>query len=130
MHPQDAAGFWYWLNSQHPPSFYTSHEVVRGEFAAILALGFVMFVYLVAITLFFRRTQYFVALWPLAGLLVGVVGNAGFWIGTGYWDTTGALAGWIPAVMAGIGSAVCEGLGANFVFGKGGGPTFSDEGDY
>ena len=82
MHPTDAAGFWYWLNSQHPPRFYSSQEVVRGEFTAVLALGAVIFVYLVAITLFYRRAQYFLALWPIAALLVGVIGNAGWWFDT------------------------------------------------
>jgi hypothetical protein len=130
MHPTDAAGFWYWLNSQHPPRFYSSQEVVRGEFTAVLALGAVIFVYLVAITLFYRRAQYFLALWPIAALLVGVIGNAGWWFGTGYWDSSGALAGWFPAAMAGIGTAVCERLGANFVFGEGNRPAFTDEGDY
>jgi hypothetical protein len=130
MHPTDAAGFWYWLNSQAPPRFYTSHEVVRGEFAAVLSLAAVLFIYLVAVTLFYRRVGDYVALWPLAALLVGVIGNAGWWFGTGYWDNSGALAGWFPAIMAGIATGVCEYLGANFVFGKGGGPTFTDEGDY
>jgi hypothetical protein len=130
MHPTDAAGFWYWLNSQQLPRFYSSHEVVRGEFTAVFGLGAVIFVYLVAMTLFYRRAQFFVALWPIAALLVGVIGNAGWWFGTGYWDNTGALAGFFPAALAGISTAFCERLGADFVFGKDNRPAFSDAGDY
>jgi hypothetical protein len=130
MHPTDAAGFWYWLNSQQSLRFYSSHEVVRGEFTAVLALGAVIFVYLVVVTLFYRKTQVPVALWPVAALLVGVIGNAGWWFGTGYWDNTGALAGFFPAALAGLSSLVCERLGANFVFGSSNRPAFTDPGDY
>ena len=130
MHPNDAAGFWYWLNGQHQPRFYSSQEVVRGEFTAVLSLGAVIFVYLVAVTLFYRRAQYFLALWWLAAILVGVVGNSAWLFGTGYWDSTGALAGFFPAAMAGIATGVCERLGANFVFGEGNRPAFTDEGEY
>jgi hypothetical protein len=102
MHPSDAAGFWYWLNGQHVPRYYSSHEIVRGEFTTVLVLAGVLFANLVATTLFYRRTQFWLSLWPLAALLVGVIGNAGWWFGTGTWDSAGALVGWMPAALAGI----------------------------
>ena len=129
-HPSDAAGFWYWLNSQQVPGVYSAQQIVRGEFTAVIALAGVVFIYLVAMTLFYRRAQFFVRLWPLAGLLVGVVGNAGWWFGTGTFNSTGALAGFMPMALAGIATAICERLGANFVFGPGNRPPFDPMVDF
>jgi hypothetical protein len=130
MHPSDAAGFWYWFNGQEVPQYFSSQQIVRGELTAWLALGATLFVYLVAVTLFYRKAQFFVALWPLAGLLVGVVGNAGWWFGTGMWDQAGMLAGWMPAALAGTATALCEKLGADFVFGKDNRPGLDTVEDY
>jgi hypothetical protein len=130
MHPTDAAGFWYWLNSQTVPRYYGSHEIVRGEFTTFLVLGAVIFLYLVAVTLFYRRAQFFVPLWPLAALLVGGIGNAAWFFGTGAWDSAGAMAGLMPAALAGFSSVVCERLGADFVFGPGNRPVLDDVADY
>jgi len=130
MHPTDAAGFWYWLNSLSLPQYYFWHEIVRGEFTTLLVLGAVIFIYLVAVTLFYRRAQFFVPLWPLAALLVGGLGNAAWFFGTGVWDSAGAMAGFMPAALAGLASVVCERLGADFVFGPGNRPAFDDVADY
>src|SRR5262249_44135302 len=129
-HPMDAAGFWYWLNSEAVPHSFSSHEIVRGEFTALLVGAGVLFVNLVTTTLFYRRTQFWVSLWPLAALLVGGIGNAGWFFGTGYWDNTGALAGFMPAALAGGAMALCQNLGADFVFGKTNRPAFEDAGEY
>jgi hypothetical protein len=131
QHPTHAAGFFfYWLQGQPVPRYFGSAEVTRAEFMALGALAAVVFVYLVVTTLIYRRAQFYVPLWPFAALLIGVVGNAGWWFGTGTWDTAGALAGFFPAALAGIASAVCEKLGADFVFGKGNRPAFDEEVDY
>jgi hypothetical protein len=130
VHPSDAAGFWYWLNSQPVPRSFSSHEIVRGEFTTALALGGVLFVNLVATTLFYRRAQFWLSLWPLAALLVGGIGNAGWWLGTGAWDNAGAMAGLWPAGLAGGAMALCQNLGADFVFGKDNRPAFEEAGDY
>jgi hypothetical protein len=126
MHPSDAAGFWYWINGLAVPKDFSSHQIMRGELTTILALGAMIFVYLVAMTLFYRRAEGFVALWPLAALLVGVIGNLGWFIATGAWDNSGCVAGWMPAALAGIAAAAGERWCADFVFGPGNRPAISD----
>jgi hypothetical protein len=128
MHPSDAAGFAYWINGLPVPHYFMSNQVMRGEVTAIFALGATIFVYLAAMVLFYRRAGGFIALWPLAALLVGVIGNLGWFIGTGAWDSSGCMAGWMPAVLAGIGAAAGERWCADLVFGEGNRPTV--EADY
>jgi hypothetical protein len=130
QHPTDAAGFWYWLNSQPVPRTYTSHQIFVGEIEAIMALAFVGFMQLVVTVLFYRKAQFPVMLWPLPVLLVGFIGNAGWWFGTGTFDPTGALAGFMPAALAGICTAICGRLGENFVFGPGNRSQFDPVGGF
>jgi hypothetical protein len=125
MHPTDAAGFLYWLNGQQVPAAFPSQEVVRAEFMAVIALTVVILAYLGAMTLFYRRARFVVPLWPLAGVLVGIVGNAGWWLGTDTFDFAGTLAGFMPMALAGVSSAVLERLGADLVFGRGNRPRFN-----
>jgi hypothetical protein len=117
QHPTDMAGFWYWLNGQPVPRMFTTHQVVMGEIEAILALAIVGFMQFFMTVLFYRKAQFPVMLWPLPVLLVGLVGNAGWWIGTGTFDPTGVLAGLMPAAWSGICAAICGYLSENFVFG-------------
>jgi hypothetical protein len=129
-HPMHAAGFWYWVNGQHVPHYFTSAEITRGELSAVVALVAVCFVYVVVTTLFYRRAGFYAPLWPFAALLVGIVGNGSWWLYTGTFDTTGALAGFMPMVLAGVAAGVCEKLGANFVFGKDNRPGLDEAVDY
>jgi hypothetical protein len=131
VHPTHAAGFFfYWLQGLPVPRYFPAAEVTRGELTAVLALVGVLFANFVVTTLIYRRAQAFLPLWPFAVLLVGVVGNLSWWFGTGVWDNAGALAGFFPAALAGIASAVCEKWGANFVFGEGNRPDITDAVEY
>jgi hypothetical protein len=60
---------------------------------AVVALAGVVFAHFVAATLLYKRVGAFLPLWPFTVVLVGVVGNARWWFGTGVWDNTGALSG-------------------------------------
>jgi hypothetical protein len=124
QHPDDVAGFWYWLNGQPVPHLFTPHQIFAGEIEAIMALAFVGFVHLVVTVLFYRKAGFYVMLWPLPVLLIGFIGNAGWYFGTGSFDLTGAFAGFMPAALTGISTAVSGKLGADFVFGPGNRPAF------
>ena len=127
MQPTHAAGFFfYWLQGLPVPGYVPAAEVTRGELTAVLALAGVIFAHFVTTTLLYRKVEAFLPLWPFAVVLVGVVGNASWWFGTGVWDNAGALAGFFPAALAGIASAACEKWGADFVFGKGNRPDIAD----
>jgi hypothetical protein len=131
IHPTHAAGFFfYWLQGLPVPRYFPETEVTRGELTAVLVLAGVMFGNLVVTMLIYRRAQAFLPLWPFAIFLVGVIGNASWWFGTGVWDNAGALAGFSPAVTAGLASAVCEKWGADFVFGKDSRPDIADAVEY
>jgi hypothetical protein len=128
MHPSDAAGLWYWLGGQRVPEYFSSAELMRGEIATVAALIGVVIVYIISMALFYRRAGGFVALWPLAALLVGGVGNLVWLIGTGAWDNAGFLAGLMPCVLAGVAAAAGERWCADLVFGTGNRPAV--EADY
>src|SRR5438270_12480203 len=99
-HPTHAAGvFFYRLRWLPVPHYFTAAEVTRAELTAVLALAGVIFAHFVTTTLLYRRVKAFLPLWPFAVLFVGVVGNAGWWFGTGVWENAGALAGFFPAAL-------------------------------
>jgi hypothetical protein len=119
FHPADAVGFEYWLQHQPVPRFYTEHMVAAGEITAAMALiGLGLFM-LGATVLFYRRAGYWVKLWPAAAIVVGLIANGVWWYHTGYFDRVGALAGATSLALMVICEAVCEHLGADFVFGQG-----------
>jgi hypothetical protein len=131
VHPTHAAGlFFYWLQGLAAPQYIPETEVTRGRLTAVLLLAGVLFANLVVTMLIYRRAKAFLPLWPFAILLVGVIGNASWWFGTGAWDNAGALAGFFPAATAGLASAVCEKWGADFVFGKDNRPDITDAVEY
>jgi hypothetical protein len=76
--------------------------------------------------LFYRRVQFWVSLSPLAMLIAGFLDNGGWWIYTGAFDASGAVAGFMPMVLAGLSVAMCHKLGADFVFGPGNRPLLED----
>ena len=94
-----------------------------GEICALMALiGLSLLIFGLTVLLY-HRAGFFVQLWPLAGLLLGVFGNAGWWIGKGFFDGQGAVIGWSPLVLMGLAYVVCQRMGADFVFGKGNRPA-------
>jgi hypothetical protein len=131
QHPTHAAGFFfYWLQGLPVPGYFAAAEITRAELTSLMALGGVIFAHFVTTTLLYKRVGAFLPLWPFAILLVGFVGNAGWWFGTGVWDNAGALAGFFPAALAGVASKICEKWGADFVFGKDNRPDIADAVEY
>lgn len=123
LHPSDAVGLQYWLQSQPVPHLFTWSMLKAGEICALMALiGLSLLIFGLTVLLY-HRAGFFVQLWPLAGLLLGVFGNAGWWIGKGFFDGQGAVIGWSPLVLMGLAYVVCQRMGADFVFGKGNRPA-------
>jgi hypothetical protein len=124
LHPSDAVGFQLWLQGFVVPHFMSHRALYAGEGAALAALAALSLLQLVIVTLIYRCSGFFVQLWPLALFLVGFIANAVWWARTGYFDPVGALAGLMPVVAAVACHAVCERLGARFVFGPGAKPQY------
>jgi hypothetical protein len=119
FHPADAIGFEYWLQRQPIPRFFTMEMVSAGEITAAMALIGLSLFMLGATVLFYRGAGFWVQLWPVAGVLVGLLGNCAWWLDKGFFDATGALAGLASLALMVACEAVCEHLGADFVFGHG-----------
>lgn len=122
LHPTQAIGFEYWLQGQEVPRYYTMQMATAGELKALMALGGLILLMLGATVLFYRRAGYWVKLWPVPGLAVGIMANAAWWAHSGFFDRIGALAGLSALAVMVICEAVCEHIGADFVFGKGNRP--------
>ncbi len=123
-HPGDAVGFQAWLQGLAIPDFASNRMLVTGEVVALLSLAALSLFQFGVIVLIYRRAQFFVQLWPLGAVLLGVIGNGVWWMWKGYFDPFGALAGLTPVVAAVVCQGVCEQLGANFVFGPGAKPQY------
>src|SRR5271156_6535529 len=80
FHPTDAIGFQYWTQRQPVPRSYTAQMAVSGEIFALIALVVLSLLLLGVAVLVYRKVQFSFAMWPLAGVLVGVVFNAIWWM--------------------------------------------------
>jgi len=125
FYPSDAIGFGYWLQHQPVPRFYTMDTVATGEIKALAALAGLILVMLVVTALFYYRAGFWVKLWPVPGLLVGVFVNAAWWIDKGFFDRPGALAGLSVLALTVFCESICERFGADLVFGKGNRPRLA-----
>jgi hypothetical protein len=126
IHPTDAVGFQAWVQGL-PISRYVTHQaLIAGEVTAIIALVGLSLLQLGVLVLIYRRLQFSFSVWLLALLLIGGVANGIWYLGTGYFDLQGALAGLTPLVLVVVCEGVCERLGQDFVFGKGVRPHYGD----
>jgi hypothetical protein len=119
FHPTHPIGFEYWLQGQPVPRMYTIQQTTAGELKAIASVAILSLFIFGATVLFYRKAAYSVKLWPVPGLLIGIVGNGAWWFHTGFFDSFGALVGGLSLVLMVLCEAVCEHLGQDFVFGKG-----------
>jgi hypothetical protein len=123
LHPGDAIQLQYVLQGQTPPQILTAQQTGVGFVETVFALAVLMLFQLVNTVLFYRRAQLSGAavatptLWPLAAILPGVIGNAAWYVGTGYSDTTGFLIGLTPVALTVAAETLCDRLGRDFVLG-------------
>jgi hypothetical protein len=89
-----------------PPPSFTAQQTGVGLVEAVITLAVLVMWQLIATTAFYRRAALDVGgpvatppLFPLAALLPGVVGNAAWLGGTGYFDLTGCLIGLSPVAL-------------------------------
>jgi hypothetical protein len=124
LHPGDAIRLQYVLQGQHVPHALTAQQTSVGLVEALFALGVLVMFQLVGTVLFYRRARLTgaqhvaaPALWILAALSAGVLGNAAWFVGTGYFDPAGFVVGFTSAALTVGGEMLCEQLGRDFVFG-------------
>jgi hypothetical protein len=124
LHPEDAVRAQLKLQGEYAHGVLTAQQIGFGLVEALFVLAVLAGCQLVATTLFYRRVRLdgeAVAappLWPLAGLLSGVIGNAAWFIGTGFHlDAAGLVIGLTPVALTVGAEMICEQLGRDFVFG-------------
>jgi hypothetical protein len=123
LHPGDAITLQLKLQGIPVPSVLTAQQMVAGFVEAAIALGVLVLIQLVCTVLFYRRAKLGYgkitrpALWPLAALTAGVLGNGAWLYATGAFDLGGCLIGFSSAVLTVGGEIMCAKLGKEFVFG-------------
>ena len=71
------------------------------------------------LTVLYHRLQFAVTLWPIAGIVIGLIGNS-LWLQVlGFVDKPGIVAGLLPAGLTLVWQHAAEGWAQDFVFGRG-----------
>jgi hypothetical protein len=124
LHPGDVINLHYVLQGEAKHKLLTAQQMGVGFVETIFALGVLLLLQLVGVVLFYRRAAIngariaTPALWPVAALLPGVVGNALWFVCLGYFDVSGFVIGMVPSAIAYGAERLCEQLGRDFVFGR------------
>ena len=95
-----------WAQGLAVPLSFTDKQTTVGFVEAVIALAVLVMWQLIATTAFYRRAALDLGgpvatppLFPLAALLPGVIGNAAWLGGTGYFDLAGCLIGLSPVAL-------------------------------
>jgi hypothetical protein len=125
LHPSDAIRLQLRLQGQPVPHLFTAQQAASGLVEAVFALAVLVLLQMVCTVLFYRRAKLegssvaTPALWPIAALSVGVIGNGVWWYATGVFDPSGGLVGWSSMALTFGGEMLCNKLGRDFVLGSG-----------
>jgi hypothetical protein len=130
IHPFAALDLAAYVSGQPIPHTATLGALRGGVFMAIMQLGALTLIELVAMTLFYRRAQFALTFWPIPIVLIGIAGNAVWWFAKGSFSLEGALVGLTPFVLMVICESIIEKLGKDFVFGKNNRPAFDPDAEY
>ena len=131
LHPVDALRLQLRLQGLPVPQMFTAQQAASGLVEAVFALCVLVLLQMVCTVLFYRNAQkegapiIMPALWPLAALLPGVIGNAAWWYATGAFDPGGCVVGLSSAALTVGSELLCNRLGRNFVLGTGNGGAVS-----
>lgn len=125
LNPTDAVRLQMKLQGFPVPHVFTAQQAASGLVEAVFAFCVLVLLQMICTVLFYRRAKMegssvaTPALWPLAALSVGVLGNGAWWYATGAFDPSGGIVGWSSAALTVGGEILCNRLGRNFVLGSG-----------
>lgn len=108
-----------WLQGMPVPHEFTGQQLIAGEVIALFILASLSLAMFWATVLLYRKAGYWFRTWPLVGVVVGFLGNLGWWYVTQKFNSVGALVGFAPLSFAVLIFTICDKLGRDFVFGKG-----------
>jgi hypothetical protein len=125
FHPSNVIRLQAALEGLPKPHLFTAQQLAAGFVEAVFVLGVLALIQIVGTVLFYRRAQMVnagpvatPALWPLAAIVTGVFGNAGWLAFTGHFDVVGCFAGCSSMLLTMLAEWVVNGLGRDFVFGR------------
>jgi hypothetical protein len=125
LHPADMIRLQRWLEGEPIPSGFGAQQLFAGEVAAWLTLAALVLLLLGLLTVLYHRLQFAVTLWPIAGIVLGIIGNLLWARAFHFYDLQGIAAGLFPAALTLIWQRAAEGWAQNFVFGSGNRPPFT-----
>ena len=123
FHPGNAIKLQLKLQGLPPPHVFTRQQLTVGCIEALVALAVLVLCQLVFTVLFYRWAKMqgkpltTPALWPLAAVSVGIVGNAAWFVGTGVFDGLGCMIGLSSALLTVVAQIAVNTLGRDFVCG-------------
>jgi hypothetical protein len=123
-HPADAVGFHAWLVDLAIPEYVTLRQLIVSEVQVLMALAFLFLLQLGIVTLIYKRTGFYIALWPVGLFLIGGLANGIWYLTKGYFDPVGAMAGLTPVVTTVVIHGICERLAGKLAFGDGPKPKY------
>ena len=127
LHPTDAIKLQMKLQGLPVPDVFTAAQAGSGLVEAVFALVVLVLCQMIWTVLFYRHAKMegasvaTPALWPVAALAVGVLGNGAWWYATGAFDPSGGIVGWSSMALTFGAEMLCNKLGRNFVLGAQGG---------
>ena len=121
-HPDDVIRLQRRLEGETIPNLFTSQQLVAGRIGACVVLAALVLLLLGLLTVLYHRLQFAVTLWPVALIVLGLIGNTLWGQALGFVDKPGIVAGLVPAALTLVWQHAAEGWAQDFVFGRGNRP--------
>jgi hypothetical protein len=116
LHPADAALVMMRMQGMPHPEFEPRASIGAEIFALIMLATLCVSHFFVSV-MFYRRAGRVVPMWPVAGVLLGIVGNGLWWYFTGAFDPVGALVGCVAVAVTVGCETLIDGRARNMAFG-------------
>jgi len=123
-HPDDVIRLQRLLEGEAVPNVFSAQQLVAGRIAAGVTLAALVLLLLGLLTVLYHRLQFAVTLWPVAAIVLGVIGNSVWWQVFGFVDKPGIVAGLLPAALTLVWQHAAESWAQDFVFGRGNRPQY------
>ena len=118
LHPSDAALALIRLQGLKHPAVMPAPTAGAEIFAVIMLATLCVAQFFVSV-MFYRKAGRVVPMWPVAGVLLGVIGNGLWWYFTGAFDPEGALVGFVAVAVTVGCELLIESRARDMAFGGG-----------
>jgi hypothetical protein len=123
IHPDDVIRLQHVMQGIGLPAAFGAQQLTFGAISAVATIVVGGLLLLGLLTVLYHRLGFALALWPVATIAFGLVGNLVWGYKFGFIDQQGIAAGFVPAVLTLIWQRIAEGWAQDFVFGRGERPS-------